>query len=296
MPKSAPFRQQVLVESKRIIKLMRLNMTEFSRMIENAKQHIQSHYSQPIDTAIILGSGLGHCQPDLKNRLRLEYQTIPGLTAPSVPSHDGHLTIGNINQQSVAICQGRHHLYEGYTAQQVAMMVYVLHSLGTKKLIITNATGALNPDFQPGDVMAIQDHINFTGHNPIIGQDKKITNQFVDMSQAYNASLLTKAQQAAAEHGVNFHQGVYAGVLGPSLETSAERKMLSTLGADAVGMSTVIEVIAANHCGMQVLGLSAITNMATGDENQQVDTIEDVLKNAAIAGQEIIKIINAVLE
>ncbi len=270
-------------------------MSDFSQLIQAAAMHLRTLESRVIDTAIILGSGLGDIAPSLENSTEFSYQDIPGITATSVTSHHGRISIGEINQRCIAVCQGRHHLYEGYSAQQVAMMVYLLGQLGTKKIIITNAAGALNTNFRPGDIMLIEDHINFTGHNPIVGQGDDLGNRFTDMSRAYCADLLSIAEQAIEGHHINYHKGVYSGVMGPSLETSAERRMLAKLGGDAVGMSTIMEVIAANQCNMQVLGLSAITNMALGDDQQQVDTLEDVLRHAAIAGEGMKKIIAAIL-
>jgi purine-nucleoside phosphorylase len=174
-------------------------------------------------------------------------------------------------------------------------MVYLMNALGAKQLMITNAAGALNPAYQPGEIMIIHDHLNFTGSNPLIGQDDTMGNRFVDMSKAYHPITAAKALHCASELNLNIHTGIYAGVLGPSLETSAERRMLQTAGADAVGMSTVLEVIAANHCQMNVLGLSAITNMALGDSDQQVDTIEAVLENAAVADKGIAQIIGKLI-
>ena len=165
------------------------------------------------------------------------------------------------------------------------MLTYTLRALGCETLIITNASGGLNPAFTPGEIMLLNDHINLTGHNPLIGQDEQLGIRFPDMSEPYDKSLIEKTLGIAAELNLRVHQGVYAGVTGPSLETSAERRMLRVLGADAVGMSTVLEVIAANHCGLRVLTMAAITNMATGDENQQPDTLEDVLANAMVAAQ-----------
>lgn len=270
-------------------------MSDFSQQIQNSVQNVRRLESRNIDTAIILGSGLGEIVPELENTNTIGYRDITNLPAPSVMSHHGRLIVGETKQQCVAVCQGRHHLYEGYNAQQVATMVYLLGQLGTQRIIITNAAGALNSNFNAGDVMLIEDHINFTGQNPLIGSGDDLGNRFVDMSQAYNNTLIDIAANAARNHNILCHKGVYAGVLGPSLETSAERRMLRTLGADAVGMSTVMECIAANHCNMQVLGLSAITNMALGDDQQQIDTIEDVLRYAAIAGKGIKKIISTVL-
>ena len=263
----------------------------------NAATHsIRNHYVDTIDCSIILGSGLsGVCLDGFEMLASINYQSVDGLPLTTAPSHKGEIKIITDGNKTVALCSGRHHLYEGYTAQEVTTLVYALAQLGSKELIITNAAGALNPDFKPGDVMLIEDHINFTGHNPVRGQDESFGVIFPDMSKAYNAKKIQCAKVAAQKHNVNVHTGIYIGVLGPSLETSAERRMMRSFGADAVGMSTVLESIAANHCGMQVLGLSAITNLALGNQNQQPDTIEEVLKNAAIAGEGIKKILNEIL-
>ena len=271
-------------------------MNEFSKLIKNSASYIQSALSAPVDQALILGSGLNLIADSLldttSDAVHFAYSDIPCLAQPSIPSHAGRLSILNINGKQVAVCQGRVHLYEGYSAQQVCSMVYLLHELGCQRLIITNAAGALNERLLPGQPMLLSDHINFTGRNPIIGQDDTFGNSFADMSQAYNKHWREHCLNAVPDT----EQGIYAGVLGPSLETNAERRMLRALGADAVGMSTVAEVIAANHCGMNVLGISAITNLAFGDENQAPDTIEDVLEHAAIASTKMGQLINVALE
>ena len=276
-------------------------MHDFKSSVSQAVQFLDNSLDQPIDTAIILGSGLSDLSLQQGEEThRIPYEKIPGLVKSTAPSHAGELRIiKTINhdgiERLIALCAGRQHLYEGYSAQQVCILIYVLNQLGCKNLIITNAAGALNPDYRPGDVMLINDHINLTGQNPLIGQDDSFGMRFPDMSEAYQRSLLGKAQQSAEQHQLPYHQGVYAGVTGPSLETSAERRMMRMLGADAVGMSTVMEVIAANHCAMNVLGLSAITNLALGDKDQQPDTIEEVLENAMIAGRSMKQIITTLL-
>jgi purine-nucleoside phosphorylase len=271
-------------------------MISFTDSVAAATHSIQKQYPDNIDCAIILGSGLSELSlNDYQQVARIDYSDIDGLPALTAPSHKGEISIVNNGLKTIALCAGRHHLYEGYSAQQVTTLVYTLAQLGASELIITNAAGALNPDFRPGDIMSIEDHINFTGHNPVRGQDQSFGVSFPDMSEAYNFKRIEQASAAAEKHQVRLHRGVYIGVLGPSLETSAERRMMRSFGADAVGMSTVLESIAANHCGMRVLGLSAITNLALGDKNQQPDTIEEVLENAAIAGQGMKKILNEIL-
>ena len=273
-------------------------MQQLKSSVAQASQLLKTQIDQPIDTAIILGSGLSGLSIENSELLyQALYKDIPGLVASTAPSHAGELRVIRTEnnhgvKNTIAICAGRQHLYEGYSPQEVCLLIYVLSQLGCTNLFITNAAGALNAEYQPGDIMLIDDHINFTGQNPLIGQDDTFGMRFPDMSEAYNRSLLDQAHAITHDIDVRHHLGIYAGVTGPSLETSAERRMLRTMGADAIGMSTVMEVIAANHCSMNVLGISAITNMALGDKDQQPDTIEEVLENAAIAGKGIEKIIS----
>lgn len=271
-------------------------MNKYSTSIKNSASIIQSTISTPLDYAVILGSGLNNVADNLLDKaskaFHFSYTDLPCLTPPSIPSHSGTLSIIELHGKQIALCQGRIHLYEGYSPHEVCAMIYLLNELGCQNLIITNAAGSLNEHFQPGNPMLISDHINFTGHNPIIGQAPSFGNQFADMSQAYNKDWRTHCIHAVPHSEF----GIYAGVLGPSLETNAERRMYRALGADAVGMSTVTEVIAANQCGMDVLGISAITNLALGDENQMPDTIEDVLEHAAIASKKMSQLIDAALQ
>lgn len=271
-------------------------MSTLVNSVNAAVNSIRNIYSGPIDSAIVLGSGLSDLTLEGFDEVaKVDYKNIVGLPNATAPSHKGEICFVSNGQSVVALCAGRHHLYEGHSAQDVATLAYVMGQLGTKELIITNAAGALNPEYRPGDIMFIEDHINFTGHNPVIGQDDTFGLVFPDMSKAYEPNRLQQAKAIANANGIANHQGIYIGVTGPSLETSAERRMMRGFGADAVGMSTVLEVIAANHCGMKVLGLSAITNLAIGDQNQKPDTIEEVLENAAVAGQGMKVILNELL-
>ena len=275
-------------------------MNDYAKIIEHCANQIRQHCkhgSQPtsIDTMVILGSGLGDIVTDYDAIFEIPYNQIEGLPNPTAPSHIAKLTISRVADRIVAFCQGRFHLYEGYSPLEVSLLVYALSKLGVKQAIITNAAGALNAAYRPGDIMVIEDHINLTGKNPLIGLDDCLGNRFVDMSNAYDTQLRNTAFDLACQLKPQAHLGIYAGVLGPSLETSAERRMLHTLGSDAVGMSTVTEVIAANHCEMKALGLSAISNVATGSPEQKPDSIEEVLHYAGVAGEGIKKIISAVL-
>jgi purine-nucleoside phosphorylase len=271
-------------------------MSTLVNSVAAAVSSIRNIYIGQIDTAIVLGSGLSDLTLDgFEEISKVDYKNIVGLPHATAPSHKGEISFISNGKSVVALCAGRHHLYEGHSAQDVATLAYVMAQLGAKELIITNAAGALNPDYRPGDIMFIEDHINMTGQNPVRGQDDTFGVTFPDMSKAYELSRLFQAKEIAENNAIRSHQGVYIGVMGPSLETSAERRMMRGFGADAVGMSTVLEVIAANHCGMKVLGMSAITNLALGDENQAPDTIEEVLENAAVAGKGMKLILNELL-
>jgi purine-nucleoside phosphorylase len=242
----------------------------------------------PVEIAMILGSGLGALAEAVADPVVIPYREIEGFPVSTAPGHAGQLVIGTLHGRRVALMQGRLHLYEGWTAGDIALAVRVLAGLGAGILIVTNAAGALESDFVPDDVMLIEDHLNFTGLNPLTcPNDDAIGLRFPDMSRAYDPDLRAAARTAAAELGLPLRYGIYAGVAGPSLETSAERRFMRAAGADAVGMSTVIEVIAAVHAGMRVLGFSAITNEAEGGPEQQPDSIEDVLAHAAAAGETI---------
>jgi purine-nucleoside phosphorylase len=242
----------------------------------------------PVEIAMILGSGLGALAEAVADPVVIPYREIEGFPLSTAPGHAGQLVIGTLHGRRVALMQGRLHLYEGWSAGDIALAVRVLAGLGAGILVVTNAAGALESDFVPDDVMLIEDHLNFTGLNPLTGpNDDAIGLRFPDMSRAYDPDLRAAARAAAAEFGLPLRYGIYAGVAGPSLETSAERRFMRAAGADAVGMSTVIEVIAAVHAGMRVLGFSAITNEAEGGPEQQPDSIEDVLAHAAAAGETI---------
>jgi purine-nucleoside phosphorylase len=246
----------------------------------------------PAEVALVLGSGLGDLADAVANPVVIPYGEIAGFPVSTAPGHAGRLLIGGLHGRRAVLMQGRLHLYEGWTAQDIALAVRLLRRLGASTLVVTNAAGALNPAFAPGDAMLIEDHLNLTGVSPLTGpNDADIGLRFPDMSRAYDPDLASAALRAAHVAGVPLARGIYAGVAGPSLETSAERRFFRSAGADAVGMSTVVEVIAAVHCGFRVLGLSAITNAATGGADQQPDTIEQVLAHAAVAGEKIAAIL-----
>jgi purine-nucleoside phosphorylase len=218
-----------------------------------------------VDTAVILGSGLGDFAEELAEPVILPYAEIPHFPVSTVAGHAGRLVCGKLGEKKILAMQGRFHFYEGYPMEEVVFPVRVMAMLGIRRLIVTNAAGGVNPDFHPGELMLITDHINFMGTNPLIGaNDDQLGPRFPDMSHAYDEQGLALARRAAQQAGIPLREGVYAAFTGPSYETPAEIRMVRTWGADAVGMSTVPEVIAANHAGMRVTGLSCITNLAAG--------------------------------
>lgn len=231
---------------------------------------------------VILGSGLGAVADAVveSGGVALPFGEIPHFPTSSVEGHKGRLVYGRVGGTPVLLMQGRVHRYEGYAASSVVFPVRVLHAMGVKKLVVTNAAGGLGAGFAAGDLMLIEDHLNLTGDNPLVGHnDARFGPRFPDMSEAYSKRLTALADDVAAARGLKLQRGVYAGLLGPSYETPAEIRMLRTLGAHAVGMSTVFEVIAASHLGMEVLGISCITNLAAGLSDQKLS--HDEVKETA---------------
>ncbi len=247
------------------------------------------------DTAIILGTGLGVIEQDISIEKSILYKDIPGFPTSSVESHQGKLIFGKLGDKTVVVMSGRFHLYEGYTPKEITFPIGVFKLMGIKNLFISNAAGGLSPDLKPGCVMLITDHINFTGQNPLVGpNNESFGPRFPDMTMPYSPVLMDKAMKVAKEEGIDLKKGVYIQVTGPSMETAAETRMLRTLGADAVGMSTVMEVIQAVHCGMNVLAISAITNNNDPD-NYQPAPLEKVIAMAKVSGPLIAKIFKGVI-
>jgi len=231
-------------------------------------KHLQTKITHPPEILLILGSGLGHYAQRIENPVTVSYNDIEGFPRSTVQGHKGEFLFGTLHNKNAAIMNGRFHLYEGHAAEDIALPIRALAILGAKTLILTNAAGGINPVFTPGDIMIITDHINLTGQNPLTGpNDEKYGPRFPDMTGVYDQTLRQTAQKINPE----LKQGIYAGLLGPSFETPAEIRMLSAMGADAVGMSTVTEAIAARHMGLRVLGLSCITNLAAGVAGQPLN-------------------------
>lgn len=261
----------------------------------HAAQYIAEHISIQPRLGLILGSGLGVLAEQIEESHQIPYKHIPHFPVSTVAGHAGQLVVGFLSGCPVIAMQGRFHAYEGYTFEQVTFPVRVMNELGVDTVIVTNAAGGINESFQSGDLMVIRDHINFTFRNPLIGENEAEWGpRFPDMSTAYDPSLRELAHQVAQAEGIPLQTGVYAGVIGPSYETPAEIRMLRQLGGDAVGMSTVPEVIVARHMGMRVLGISCITNMAAGilpqplSHEEVVETAERVRETFLLLVREIV--------
>ncbi len=249
--------------------------------------------------AIILGSGLGPLAQTVKNPTVIPYGELPNWPVSTVIGHEGSLVVGELRGQEVIVMQGRVHYYEGYSMDQITMPIRVLQRLGIEILIVTNAAGAINPDFEPGDLMLITDHLNIigmAGPNPLRGPNfDELGPRFPDMSQVYDRELSQMAREAAQKEGVLLQEGVYVGLAGPSFETPADLRFLKAIGADSVGMSTVPEATVARHAGQRVLGISGISNKANLDGNT-VTTHEEVLEAGAVMVPNFITIIEGVLD
>ncbi len=245
--------------------------------LQESLDYIRSVCSEPAVAGIILGTGLGSLINDIQVKQTIRYADIPHFPLSTVEGHKGLLSFGLVDDVPVVVMQGRFHLYEGYSAREIAHSVRVMKFLGVQSLYISNVSGAVNPDIKKGDLVAIEDHINLQGANPLAGKnDIELGPRFPDMSEPYSQFLLRKAQMIAEANAIPLKTGVYAGVLGPNLETRAEYRMLRTIGADLVGMSTVPEVIAARHLGLPVFAVSLVTDECDPDNLVPID-IEDIL-------------------
>jgi len=244
---------------------------------------------------IILGSGLGTLVQHLDIENEIPYHEIPNFPVSTVKGHRGSLIFGKMNGVDLIVCSGRFHYYEGYTMQEVTFPIQVMKELGVKKLIVSNAAGGMNPTFKVGDIMLIKDHINMFPTNPLIGpNDDEKGPRFLDMSEPYSKSMLKVAFECAAELDIHVQSGVYVGVTGPCFETPAEYRMFAIIGGDAVGMSTVPETIVARHRGMEVFGLSVITDLGIVGQVENVSH-EEVLQAAKVAGPKMVALVEAML-
>lgn len=264
--------------------------------IQVAANYLKEQANITPEIGLILGSGLGVLAEEIENAVRTPYDQIPDFPVSTVEGHAGQLVFGTLNGVPVVAMQGRFHYYEGYSFEQVTFPVRVMKELGVKSLIVTNAAGGVNKDFSPGDLMLITDHINNMGSNPLIGKnDSRLGVRFPDMSEAYSKELIEKAKSVAASLNIALQEGVYVGNTGPTYETPAEIRMFRTMGGDAVGMSTVPEVIIARHSGLDVVGISCISNMASGildqplNHEEVIETTEKVKENFLSFVKELVK-------
>jgi len=246
--------------------------------------------------AIILGTGLGRLAEDIQEKEIIPYSDIPNFPISTVQGHGGNLVLGKLENKEVVAMQGRFHYYEGYNLKEVTFPVRVMKKLGAEVIIISNAAGGMNRFFKRGDLMLITDHINLFGDNPLIGpNDEELGLRFPDMSEAYDRKLVELTLKVALKEKIKLHQGIYVGLTGPTLETPAEYRFLIKIGADAVGMSTVPEVIVANHMGMKVLGISCITDLAINGVVVKTG-LEEILKAASDAEPIMTKLVKKVIQ
>jgi purine-nucleoside phosphorylase len=249
--------------------------TDIFQKSADAADYIRSRTSLHPKIAIVLGSGLGPFAHHVEQSVAIPYTDIPNFPKPTVVGHSGMLVIGGLHGRAVAVMQGRVHFYEGYSAAEGTFPIRVLKQLGVEKLVVTNAAGGIRDGLRRGELVLISDHINLTGTNPLIGpNDSRFGERFFDMTQPYSARLRNLAKSAALQHDFSMSEGVYLAVSGPSFETAAEIRAFRTLGADLVGMSTVHEVIVARHMGLEVLGISCVTNLAAGIQGKPLDHYE----------------------
>jgi purine-nucleoside phosphorylase len=268
-----------------------MRLPEYISNVGEAAEEIRKRVKSLPDLAIILGTGLDKLADIIQVDESIPYASIPHFPQSTVSSHAGELVFGTVESRPVIAMRGRMHLYEGYSAWEVTFPIRVLSELGVRTLIVSNACGGMNPDYRAGDLMLIADHINLMGHNPLEGANNDEWGpRFPDMSDPYTSSLRELTHVVAAESGVSIHEGVYLAVVGPNLETRAEYRMLRRMGGDVVGMSTVPEVLVANHMDMSVLAISVITDECFPDVLQPV-SLEDVLAAAAKASPPLIELL-----
>ena len=271
-------------------------MSELYDQIQQAVQAVRARWSGRPRVGVILGTGLGGLVGEIEAEVSLDYADIPHFPVPTVASHAGRLVCGLLAGQPVVAMEGRFHFYEGYSLKQITLPVRVMKALGCDALIVSNASGGMNPQFAKGDLMVIEDHINLMGDNPLIGKnDDRLGVRFPDMCYPYDRELIARARRIALEEQIVCHQGVFVAVPGPNLETRAEYRFLRGIGADAVGMSTVPEVIVGVHAGLRNLGLSVVTDLCLPDALEPVK-LEDVIAVANAAEKKLRVLVRRVVE
>ena len=265
------------------------------QIIKETADYLRGRIDEIPSTAIILGTGLGDLVDHMTDKIYIPYSEIPNFPISTVEGHSGNLIFGKLGDKKVIAMQGRFHYYEGYDMKQVTFPVRVFQALGVKTLFVSNAAGGMNKEFKVGDVMTITDHINLFPENPLRGRNyNELGTRFPAMTEAYDKNLIRMADEIAAEKGIRLMHGVYVGVTGPTFETPAEYEFFRVIGGDAVGMSTVPEVIVANHAGMRVYGISVITDLG-GKDITEVSTHEEVQKAAGIAQPKCLEIMKELI-
>lgn len=271
-------------------------MRDYQTNVQQAAEFLLEQFPEQPQVGVLTGTGLAETVEPLSISHQVDYQQIPHFPVATVPSHTGQLAFGRLNGLPMLVMQGRFHLYEGYSPLEVTFPIRVMQTMGVKTLIVTNAAGGLNPLFQAGDIMLIRDHINLTGYNPLRGPNVDTWGiRFPDMSAVYDRQLQIAAEEEGINHGFIVWKGVYAGLMGPSLETPAEIRYLRNIGAEAVGFSTIQEVIVAAHAGMRILGISTITNVANPDYPKPA-TVEEIIAVAQAAVPNLSLILERVAE
>ena len=271
-------------------------MTNHQKQLDEAVSFIKNEININAETAVILGSGLGNFKDVLTNTFSIPSNSIPHYPKSTVEGHEGNFIVAYIDSIPIIAIQGRSHFYEGYSLNEVVFSIRILTLLGIKNLIVSNASGALNPTFKPGDLMVITDQINFSFQNPLIGLNlNKIGDRFPDMSEPFSPKLINLVKKIGISERIQLQTGTYLGLTGPSYETPAEVRMLRKFGADAVGMSTVPDVIAAKHANMNIIGISCITNAATGTSSEKLSH-NDVTKVAGENSQQFNRLISKLIK
>jgi purine-nucleoside phosphorylase len=270
-------------------------MLELYSQIEEAVATIKAQWDKTPRAGIILGTGLGGLVDEIQEEASLQYEEIPNFPRSTAISHRGRLVCGMLNGVPVMAMEGRFHMYEGYPLKQITLPVRVMKAMGADLLVVSNACGGLNPFFRNGDIVVIEDHINLMGDNPLIGvNDERLGPRFPDMCEPYDRKLIDRALEIARKEDIVAHQGVFAAVAGPNLETRAEYRFLRTIGADTVGMSTVPEVLVAVHCGMRVVGFSIVTDMCLPDALEPAD-VSKIIATANAAEPNLRTLVRGVL-
>lgn len=264
--------------------------------IKESVEFIKGRIKAVPEIGVVLGSGLGDMADNIEERIVVKYSEVPNLPESTVKGHAGQFVFGKLNGKNVMMMQGRFHFYEGNKMEDLALPIYIMKYLGVKNLIVTNAAGGVNTSYVPGDLMIIKDHINFAGTNPLIGRnEEEVGPRFPDMSAAYTKELVQLAKDTAKDLNLKVQEGTYLMMTGPCYETPAEIRMVRVLGGDAVGMSTVPEVIAASHCGLKTLGISCITNMAAGILDQPLDH-QEVIDTSNRVKNEFVSLVSEVIK